>query len=266
MNVSGNIVTPEKSFYGTLKYEGHKITQITEKDSFREGVDLILAGFIDTHFHGMGPFDAEEVDSLDGIRKYAVEKGITTIAPTCSALPGETTVAFLQKVADIIKSGQEDGGAVIAGAHLEGPWLSYRFRGGMREDMLRNPVLEEAEKFLKAADGTLKIVTLAPELPGGKEMIRFLKKHDVTVSLGHSECPPAVFPEMVDAGISQICHIFDAYDVPECRGGVRLPAVTDMALIDDRVMIEMILDGLHVPEELIRLVHKRLDFCQCGLQ
>ncbi|MBP5182221.1 MAG: amidohydrolase family protein [Lentisphaeria bacterium] len=256
MILEGNIITEEKSFYGTLEHEGGKITKITPLGEKKDHADLILAGFIDVHFHGMGPCDAEDPESLNGIRKYAVEKGITSIAPSLSSMPFDETILWLKKVASIVKSGQQDGGAVIAGAHLEGPWLSYPFRGGMREDYLRKPTMEDAEAYLKAADGTLKIVTLSPELPGGKEMVRFLKKQGITVSLGHSACPPELFPEMVDAGISQVCHIFDAYDVPGHKGGIRLPAVTDMALIDDRVLVELIVDGLHVPPPLIQLVRK----------
>lgn len=256
MILEGNIITEEKSFYGTLCCENGKISQITFLDTFQEGKNLILAGFIDTHFHGMGDFDAQEPESLDGIRKYAVTKGITTIAPTYSSLPREDTLAWLRKIHEIIENGQQDGGAMIAGAHLEGPWLSYRFRGGMREDMLRLPTLEEAENMINAAPGNIRIVTIAPELPGSKEVVEFLKKHDISVSLGHSECPPERFPEMVDMGISQVCHLFDAYDSPGKGGGVRKVALTDMILLDDRVMIELILDGLHVPPALVRLVHK----------
>ncbi|MBO5760025.1 MAG: amidohydrolase family protein [Lentisphaeria bacterium] len=256
MILEGNIITNEKSFYGTIECHGNKIAAITFLDEYREGKDLILAGFIETHFHGMGNFDAQMPDSLDGIRRYAITKGITTIAPTFSSMPEEDTLTWLRKIHEIMETGQDDGKCYIAGAHLEGPWLSYRFRGGMREDMLRLPTMEEAEKMLQAAPGNIRIVTIAPELPGSREMIQFLKKHDIAVSLGHSECPPEKFPEMVDAGISQVCHFFDAYDIPVWAGGVRQVALTDMILIDDRVMIELILDGLHVPEPLIHLVHK----------
>lgn len=256
MFLEGNIITEEKSFYGTLFCEAGKISKITPLGKYEEGKDLILAGFIDTHFHGMGNFDAQEPDSLDGIRKYAVEKGITTIAPAYSSLPCEDTLVWLRKIHEIIQGGQNDGGAILAGAHLEGPWLSYKFRGGMREDMLRLPTMEEAENMIKAAPGNIRIVTIAPELPGSREVVRFLKEQGITVSLGHSECPPEKFPEMVDMGISQVCHLFDAYDSPGKGGGVRQVALTDMILIDDRVMIELILDGLHVPPALIQLVRK----------
>ena len=257
MLIRGNIVTAQDCFYGELEWENECITKIRHLGERRKDTSLILAGFIDTHFHGMGPFDAENPDSLEDLAEYAAQKGITSLTPAYSALPQAETVQWLEKVRTLALA-EDNGkkGAKIAGSHLEGPWLSCRFKGGMREDMLRNPSMEEAEIFLKASGGTLKTVTLAPELPGSREVIAFLKKNHVNISLGHSDCPPEKFPEAVECGISQVCHIFDAYDVPECTGGVRQAALTDMILIDDRVMIEIILDGLHVPPALVHLVRK----------
>ena len=257
MLVKGNVVTEESCFYGELEWEKDRITAIRSLGDKKENTPFVLAGFIDTHFHGMGPFDAEDPNSLEGIAAYAAEKGITSVAPTLSTLPREHTVHWLEKVRCLAKA-EDNGtkGAKIAGAHLEGPWLSHRFKGGMREDMLRLPTMEEAELFVKTAGDTLKIVTIAPELPGSREVITYLKKHHITVSLGHSECPPEDFPEYVNLGISQVCHLYDAYDVPVSNGGVRQPALTDMILVNDSVMMEVILDGLHVPETLVRLVRK----------
>ena len=257
MLITGNVVTKESCFYGELEWEKDRITAIRSLGEMREKTSFILAGFIDTHFHGMGSFDAEEADSLEGIAAFAAEKGLTNIAPTLSTLPREHTVNWLKKVRSLAEA-EDNGtkGAKIAGAHLEGPWLSHRFKGGMREDMLRLPTMEEAELVVKTAGDTLKIVTLAPELSGSREVITYLKKNNITVSLGHSECPPEDFSEYVNLGISQVCHLFDAYDVPANTGGVRQPALTDMILVDDSVMIEVILDGLHVPEKLVHLVRK----------
>jgi N-acetylglucosamine-6-phosphate deacetylase len=126
----------------------------------------------------------------------------------------------------------------------------------MVEKMLRLPSLEVMQKLLDIAQGTLKLVTVAPELPGAKELIRLLCRNQVTVSAGHTDCPPELFPEAVSWGVSRVCHLFDAWDLPEARGGVRQPAVTDLALIDDRVMKEIIVDGLHVPPELVRLARR----------
>lgn len=256
MLLQGNIITGRQGFYGTLEIGNSVITRLTPLGEKRQDADLILAGFIDSHFHGLGPYDAEDPNSLQSVREYAVQKGTTSLLPTLSALPGDHTFHWLKTLREIIESGQNDGASLLAGAHMEGPYLSHRFKGGMREDMLRLPSMEEMGEYLKVSGSNIPLVTLAPELPGGKELIGFLKKNGVTVSLGHSECPPECFPEMVEKGLSRVCHLFDAYDVPVNKGGVRQPAITDMALINDNVMIEVILDGLHVPPELVRLIHK----------
>ena len=252
MRLKGNVVTPDRACYGEIEWEDARISRIDLSDAIQENEPWILPGFIDLHLHGIGRHSVEGgMEALCGMAEFAPSKGITWMVPTYPSAPREETVNWLRNVHELVLNPPE--GSLIAGSHLEGPWLSERFGGGMKREMLRPPDLAEAQEYLEAAQGTLRVATLAPELPGAMEVIALLKASGVSVSLGHSACSPEFWESAVDAGISQICHLFDAYDLPETVDGVRRPALTDLALIDDRVMKEIIMDGLHVPPELVIL-------------
>ncbi|MBO7148032.1 MAG: amidohydrolase family protein [Lentisphaeria bacterium] len=251
---TGNIITHEEMFFGTIEWQDQKITKIEKNGPFREEADRILAGFIEVHHHGTGPYTVESAGDIRGMAEFAPQCGTTTLCPTQASATREFFVKILRETAAIAKA--EPLGAKIAGTHMEGPFLDLKFKGGMIPEMLRLPTIEEVRDYLEAADGTLKIMTIAPELPGALKVIRFLKENGVTVSAGHTNCPPEFLGEAIDAGLSQMCHLFDAYDCPTSPEGVRLPALTDIALIRDEVMKEVIMDGLHVPPELITLTRR----------
>lgn len=253
-SLAGNIVTPDGTFYGEISWDAGQITRIRKTGDVRPGTDWILAGFIDVHFHGLGAYSAEKPDQIEKLAEFAPETGVTTICPALASAPREKTLQILTVIRDA--SRKEPAGAKIAGTHLEGPYLSYEFRGGMAPDQIRMPDPEEMEAFLAAGEDTVKIVTISPELPGALDMIRALNARGITVSSGHSACPPAMYEDAVSAGVTQFCHLYDAYADSTTDSGVRQPALTDLALIDDRVMKEIIMDGLHVPPELIHLARR----------
>ena len=247
----GNLVTPNATGYGRLAWDGATITAAEVDGPCNPEADWILPGFIDLHLHGLGPCATE--GNVAGMAEYAVTKGTTTLCPAMASLEREVMCAFLKTVRDLTR---QSAGAKFAGSHLEGPWLCHEYKGGMNPAMLRLPTIEEADAFLDAAQGTLRLVTVAPELPGALEVVRHLVRHGVRVSCGHSALPPAQYEEAVEAGVTQFCHLFDAYACPTAPEGVRQPAITDLALIDDRVFKEIIMDGMHVPPELVVLARR----------
>lgn len=252
--LTGNIITTTESFFGKITWNGNTIVSLEKTDNPKPDEPLILAGFIDVHLHGLGPYTAEEPDDCKGMAEYAPTTGCTMLCPTLSCAPFERLLEMLAVIRDLVKTPPK--GAVIAGSHAEGPWLNPVHKGGMDHTKMRPPTISDAQAFLDAAQGTLKIVTLAPEMPGALEVIRFLVANDVTVSAGHTGCPPEWLDEAVEAGLSQLCHIFDAYACPVAQEGIRRPALTDMAILNDKVFKEIIMDGLHVPPPLVHLVRR----------
>lgn len=255
MQLEGNIVSNSQTGYGILEFEKEKITAVCFFGEVCEDAVWILPGFIDLHLHGAGQYNVEEGEyGLRGMAEFLASKGVTRFLPTYSCAPHDELLNFIKTVRHL--TNEPPLGALIAGSHLEGPWLSSRCCGGMVPEMIRRPELKQAQEFLDAAEGTLKMMTIAPEEPGAMDVIRLMHKNGVVVSSGHSACPPALLKTAVQAGISEICHLFDSYDLPEDHGGVRQPALTDLVLIHDGLMKEIIMDGLHVPPELVMLARR----------
>ena len=126
----------------------------------------------------------------------------------------------------------------------------------MPEALLRTPDRTDVESFLEAAAGSLKLMTLAPELDGMEWLIPLLAEHGVTVSAGHTDCPFGRFREMVGLGISLVCHLYDTFSPRINADGVTQPDLTDEILIDDRLLFEIIPDGIHVPPTLVKLAKR----------
>ena len=252
MRLQGNIVAGDRAGYGVIEWRGDRISRLEHGEELRPDEPWILPGFIELHLHGIGEYNVEDGEcGVRGMAAFAASKGTVRMVPAYACAPHEEILDWLRMIRKLVQEPPE--GARITGAHLEGPWLSARFGGGMKADQIRTPDPVQAQEYLDAAQGTLKLMTIAPELPGALEVIRLMRASGVVMSMGHSDCPPGFFGTAVECGISQICHLFDAWDVPESLRGIRQPAVTDLALIDDRVMKEIIMDGLHVPPELVIL-------------
>ncbi|MCQ2380511.1 MAG: amidohydrolase family protein, partial [Victivallaceae bacterium] len=255
MKLFGNVVTPDRSGYGYVAWNGDLITEVSVTGEVKPEENWILPGFIDVHTHGSGEFNVEQgARGVLGMAEFNATKGTTRFLPTYSSAPHEEILEFVGVVAEIVESG--NAGSVVAGSHVEGPWLNLKFCGGMIPEMLRVPAPDEAMQYIEAGKGSFRMMTIAPEMPNAPEVIRLLHDHGVVVSSGHSACPPEFLSSAVESGLSEICHLFDSYDLPEDRGGVRQPALTDMAIIDDRLMKEIIMDGLHVPPELVILTRR----------
>ena len=250
--ITGNIVLTDRVVFGHLAIEDDKIKSIEVLDSARENADIIVPGFLDIHFHGTGPYGVLTAEDISGIAAFEPRNGVTVFTPAMGACPREMMLDFLKSTRDLASSRQK-GCAVCAGAHLEGPWLEYEHRGGMGKDMLAVPDSEILDEVIQTAAGTLKLVTLAPDIENGLLAVKKLSAAGCTVSIGHSGATPEVFSQAVDAGLSHVCHLFDAYSPRPVEEGVTQYCLADACLMEDRVTVELICDGFHVPPELIKL-------------
>lgn len=254
--IKGNIVTTDQTMFGEICWNGSCIEEVILKENIQPDEPWILPGFIDMHLHGAGSCTVEGGEKdLRGMAEFLSSKGVSRFLPTYACAPHEEMLDFVKTVRKLALA-PSGGGALITGSHLEGPWLSPRFCGGMIPGMIRPPDIAQAQEFVDAAAGTLKLMTIAPEGPEALEVIKFLHKNNVILSTGHSGCPPAFLETAVQAGIRQVCHLFDCYELPESCSGVRQAALTDLVLIHDGLMKEIIMDGLHVPRDLVILARR----------
>ena len=205
---------------------------------------IAVPGFVDVHVHGGG--GASYTDGVaDQVRAAAdFHRGhgtTTTVTSTVSATP-EHLLEIVGRLRELVREG------VSAGIHLEGPWISHARCGAHDPGALRSPSLDEIDEVLAAADGTVVMVTIAPELPGALEAIDRLVDAGVTVAVGHTDATYDQVRDAVDRGARVATHLFNAM-APLTHREPGPP----LALMDDpRVVVELIGDGVHLHPALVR--------------
>lgn len=217
-----------------------------------EVIDLaeatIAPGFVDVHVHGgdgaqvNGGEPDEVTTSLEAIARFHARHGTTGfLATTVSDSPSRllSTVAGIR--AEMTR-GAISGGARVLGAHLEGPFLSPARLGAQDPDSLRPPDGHELDRLLDAGGGTVRMVTLAPELPGGFELITALVRAGCLVALGHSDADFDTARRAFSAGASHVTHLFNGMAPFHHRA----PGLAGAALLEKGVTVEVIADNEHV--------------------
>ena len=167
----------------------------------------------------------------------------TTMASLVTAGPADL-LASVSMLAELYRDG------VVAGIHLEGPWISPHRCGAHDPAQLRDPDPAEIDRLLAAADGALAIVTIAPELPGALDAVRRLADAGVVAAVGHTDCSHAVAAAAIDAGARVATHLFNAMRPIHHRDPGPIVALLD----DPRVTVELIADGIHLDPALYRHV------------
>ncbi|MGE0130710.1 MAG: N-acetylglucosamine-6-phosphate deacetylase [Blastocatellales bacterium] len=260
--VGPNVVTPNAIIEdGVVLCEDAKIKFVgSSKDAEPEpGSQIINArgktvmpGFIDTHFHGSGGDDVM-ANGAEGIRRISralLKFGATGFLATTIAARHEE---LMRAVEDTIaaENGNEPA-AEILGLHIEGPYINPKFKGAQPEWGIRDPNFDELNQLLDAAAGQIKIMTIAPELPGAMEMIRMLKNAGVEPSVGHSEADYDTALAAIEAGATRATHLFNA------MSGVhhRKPGLASAVLNEPGICAEMICDGVHVNPRMVSLAWK----------
>ena len=208
------------------------------------GHDLAVPGFVDLHVHGFGGVDFAAADAAAYRRagEALLETGVTAFQPTFVTAPEDELTAALREVPV-----DDAGGARIIGAHLEGPFISSARLGMHPAAARRDPDRGLLERLLAA--GRVTHVTLAPELPGAAELIELLRERRVVVACGHTDATAAEAYEAFDRGATHVTHLFNAMR-PFAQ---RDPGIAGAALIRDDITVELILDGHHLAEEVVRL-------------
>jgi N-acetylglucosamine-6-phosphate deacetylase len=208
------------------------------------GNGIASPGFIDLQVNGFAGVDFFAADS-EGYRragKGLLECGVTSYQPTFITSPEEQLVAALGEV-------PVNGVAPrVLGAHLEGPFISPERLGTHPAEARRDPDRALLERLLAA--GPVSHVTLAPELAGALELVELLRERGITVSCGHSDATAAEAREAFARGVKTVTHIFNAMR----PFAAREPGLAGAALVTSDVVVQVILDGVHLAEDTARLV------------
>ena len=220
--------------------------------------DKILApGFVDVHIHGAAGHDVMEgtSDALESVAAFLLDHGTTCFVPTTLSAPPPALLRALEGLGAAMRSWKPKSlsGAPRAepvGIHLEGPFLSAECRGVHPREHLQPPSRKLFEELLAAAGGSLLILTLAPELEGASELQAAAIENGVRVALGHSNASYEQAERAIDAGAAHAVHVFNAMRPFAHRD----PGILGAVLTDDRVVAEVIADGVHVAEPALRLL------------
>ena len=205
----------------------------------------LTPGFIDVHGHGGGghAFDngSDEINSAVATHRA---HGTTRSVISLVANPIELLCRSLSSIADLSETDP-----LILGSHLEGPFLARNHRGAHNPAHLSLPTTEVVHQLLQAGRGTIRQVTLAPELPGALDAIDQFVAAGVVVAVGHTDADFALTKQAFDHGATVLTHAFNA--MPGIKH--REPGPVTAALGDPRVALELILDGFHVHPEVARV-------------
>jgi N-acetylglucosamine-6-phosphate deacetylase len=208
------------------------------------GRGLAAPGFVDLQVNGFGGIDLSGADA-DGYRRAGealLESGVTAYLPTFISAPEEQLVAALHGLPI------DTGGPRILGAHLEGPFISKARLGIHPPAARRDPDAALLMRLLAA--GPVRLMTLAPELDGAAELIDLLLSRGITVSCGHTDATAEQAVEAFDRGVRTVTHLFNAMRPFRHRD----PGLAGAALSRDDVVVQIILDGVHLAEETARVV------------
>jgi N-acetylglucosamine-6-phosphate deacetylase len=210
----------------------------------KRGRGIAVPGFVDLQVNGFGGVDFASADAA-GYRRAGeamLETGVTAFQPTMITAPEDDLLAALREV-------PADGvGPRVLGAHLEGPFVSAEALGAHPASARRDPDRALLERLLEA--GPVAQVTLAPELPGALDLIDLLCARGIAVSLGHSNATAAEAHEAFDRGARTVTHLFNAMR----PFGHRDPGIAGVALAREDVVVQLILDGHHVADEVAQVV------------
>ena len=202
------------------------------------GDAVIVPGFVDMHVHGGGggaftsPDPAEIEQAITAHRSH----GTTAMCASLVSDHPKRLAEQVARLAPLVESGD------LLGIHLEGPWLAPKRLGAHDPAALRAPDLDEIRRLLDAARGTIRMVTIAPELPGALEAITLLREHDVVAAIGHTDATYDQTREAIRAGATVGTHLFNAMRPIKHRE----PGPVIALLEDSDVIVEVIADGVHL--------------------
>lgn len=211
----------------------------------------LAPSFFDIHIHGAAGHDVMEAkpESLAAVEKFLASRGTGSFLATTVTAPLDATLRAVDGLAKMIARPKADGAARLLGIHLEGPFLSHERRGVQPAEYLLAPNIATFDRLFEAGQGHVRLMTLAPELPGAGELTAHATKRGVRVSLGHSNAKTAETRSAIAAGAVSATHTFNAMRPLDHRE----PGILGTVLTDDSLYSELICDGIHSEPEIARL-------------
>ena len=248
----GQVFDLEQGFVSRdVCFDGEKLEQSSaDGKTYDASGCYVIPGLTDLHFHGCVGEDFSDAtpDGLQKMAEYELSRGVTQICPAGMTLGEDQLTRICQNAA--AHRAKNPGGAELVGLHLEGPFLCKAKKGAQNEAFLHDPDPAMLHRLQQAAQGMVKLVTLAAEQPGALEFIRSAQEDGITVSLGHTTADYDTACAAYEAGARQATHLFNA--MPPFTH--RAPGVVGAAFDHPQVKVELISDGVHIHPSVVRAV------------
>lgn len=252
-----NIIYLDKIETGSLLIENGRIKEINPL--YYSGEDILDAngqyvspGFIDVHIHGAGGCDTMDgtIESINTISKTIVRHGTTAFTPTTMTVSIEDIRKSLAAIKDVKDTGSQ--GAQILGVHLEGPFISPNAIGAQNPNYILSPSISNYNEIVQDYEDIITSITLAPEVDGAKELIKYLSSRGIVCSLGHSKATYEEAIEAIECGACHTTHLFNAMSPLTHRN----PGIVG-ATFDSNITTETISDGVHISYPVLRITYKQ---------
>jgi len=220
-------------------------------DPSNKSQDVLTSTFLDIHTHGAANYDVMHASPAEFgvIGKFLATKGVGNYLPTTVTAPIDETLRSLEALANAVESHILANEARPVGIHLEGPFISHAKKGVHPPADILRPDIALFDRFYQAARGHIRVITIAPEIPGALALIEHAASLGVKVSIGHTNATSEEAQAAIEAGACSATHTFNAMRPLDHR----TPGVIATVLDDDRLFAELICDGVHVAPEMVRL-------------
>lgn len=230
--------------------DGEKIAEQSADDVVIDGSGCyLIPGLTDIHFHGCVGHDFCDGshESIEAMAVYEASQGITTIVPATMTLGRDT----LKGICEAAASYPNEKGAILCGINMEGPFIAMARKGAQNGDYVHEPDAEMFRELNAASGNMVKLLAIAPEVPGAMECIDELKD-EVVLSVAHTTADYEVTKEAINHGVHHVTHLYNA------MAGIshRAPGVVGAAADDERVEAELICDGIHIHPATVRQTFK----------
>ena len=248
--INGQVFDLEQGFLSRdVLTDGGQIASASGDDRILDAAGCyVIPGLVDVHFHGCVGEDFSDAtpDGLQKIADFELSQGVAYLCPAGMTLPEDQLTAICKNTA--AHRAKHSGGAEVVGAHLEGPFLCMAKKGAQNGDYLHDPDTAMLKRLQAAAEGCVRLVTLAPEQPNSIEFIKAAVEMGVTVSVGHTTADYNTARAAFEAGASHATHLFNAMPPLAHRD----PGVIGAAFDVPHVQPELICDGIHVHGSAVR--------------
>ncbi len=246
-----NVVKEDGIILGNVEILDGRFLSLNSK---KKGEDysscIMIPGFIEQHSHGAIGLDfttLKNKEEAETLLKFYISHGVTSILPTLLTEKDEVIFKQLELLYEVSKTNP-----IIKGIHIEGPFLSKKYKGAQLEEYFQTPSIKKVDEYIKKSHGLFKLMTIAPELENAIEVIKYLVKKGIKVSLGHSDATFEESSNAIEAGATCITHMMNAM-----RGlHQHEPSIATAALYFDEVYNEVIMDGVHIHPEMVEFIRK----------